>query len=393
VGDVWGFDAERALQHVRRLCHPRGVGTPGEARAADYLMREFASQGLEVQRDPFRLSHFPTTIGSRIVFTICAALTICGALLVAGQPLLALLCWATAAYLVNAPWRVNYWLGGDWPPYGKSANVIARLPGVSAVAPARIIFMAHYDTKSQVMPTAIRVVLVTLVTCTCVFLSGVALLAAAGQIDARGFVLPWAPTIAVVVALACLVANMTGNRCPGALDNGSALGTLLELARSWRPKVEAPADVVWVATGAEEVNLNGAWHYLHQYGHQWNDKPTLLINLECVGAGPKLYFAGHPLAMELAARLAAEMGFAYAPLRVLGAGLDHQPFASRNLPSISVMGDVVRHSFRLHSPRDMDCYVEPAALARAGTFSSQLAWNWAATAGQGAIRSEAVVPA
>jgi hypothetical protein len=129
------------------------------------------------------------------------------------------------------------------------------------------------------------------------------------------------------------------------------------------------------------------------HGHLWQEKPTLLINLECVGAGAKVYLAGQPDALALAQRLAHEMGLPYAHLRVLGAGLDHQPFAARQLPSVSIMGDVVRHAFVMHSQRDTLAVVDAAAMTRAGHFASQLAWHWAATAGRGAVRAEAVVPA
>lgn len=391
--DDWCFDPERAFVHVQRLCHPRGLGTPGELRAIEYVSEEFKGAGLDVHHEPFRLSHFPAAVGSRLVFTVCAVLAVMGALLAPRQPILALICWAMAAYLVNAPWRVTYWLGGNWPPFANSANLIARLPTLRSEAPARVVFMAHYDTKSQLVPTAIRVILVTAVTAICIFLAALALLSAVGHPGPLQTAGNWLPTIIVVVALMGLMANMTGNRSPGALDNGSAVGSLLELARTWRPKLEAPADVLWVATGAEEHGLHGAFTFLASHGHLWNDKPTLLINLECVGANGKTYLAGQPFALAIAQRLATEMGIQHAPLRVLGAGMDHQPFAARNLPCVSILGDVVRHSFALHSSRDNMTLIDQGALARSGALASQLAWHWAATAGQGAVVAEVVAPA
>ena len=65
-----------------------------------------------------------------------------------------------------------------------------------------------------------------------------------------------------MVLLAALALNVTGNSSPGALDNGSAVGTLLELAHGWRPRPELPVEVYWVASGSEEVELDGARHFL-----------------------------------------------------------------------------------------------------------------------------------
>ena len=63
----------------------------------------------------------------------------------------------------------------------------------------------------------------------------------------------------VFVTLAVLAANLTGNRSPGALDNGTGVATLLELARTWRTPVTAPpVEASGRDARAEEVGLDGA---------------------------------------------------------------------------------------------------------------------------------------
>jgi Zn-dependent M28 family amino/carboxypeptidase len=188
---------------------------------------------------------------------------------------------------------------------------------------------------------------------------------------------PWWLAGGAVVLLAGLFFNFTGNRCPGALDNGSAVGTLLELARSWFPEPGVPVEVVWVATGSEEVDLDGARHLLRAHAGWWQDLPTLVINLESVGAGTVTYLAGEPTTLRLAEGIADELAIEHARLSVLGAGMDHEPFAARGLPSVSILGDVVRNSFALHSRRDNLGLIEPTALQRAGRLASHLAWRWA----------------
>jgi len=371
------FDAQRAYDHTRDLCYPRRVGTPGERRAARYISRRFASLGLNATRERFVLSQFPAEIGSRIVFAVCAALVLAGTLIVGASPLAAALAWGLAALLFNAPWRVSHFIGERWPPRTSSENVLATLPESSPAAPARVVFLAHYDSKSQWLPTGVRVALVTAGAGLSAILALLGLAAAIGFPHLLQAIGAWPLAISIFALVVGLLLNFSGNRSPGALDNGSAVGVLLELARSWRPRADAPLEVVWVATGSEEVELDGARHLLRTHADWWEEKPTLLINLESVGAGSHLYLAGEPQALGLARAVADDMALPHASLRVLGAGMDHEPFAVRGLPAVSLLGDVVRTSFALHSSRDDMRLIERSALDRAGRLASELAWHWA----------------
>jgi hypothetical protein len=371
------FVAEHAYEHTRVLCFPRRVGSAGEWRAARYITRQFEVLGLSWWRERFTVSFFPAEVASRVVFLACSLLVGVAALLIASCPLLAAAAAGGAALLVNAPWRVQRFLGRGWPPHVTSENLFASLPKTAKDAPVRVIFLAHYDTKSQVFPTGIRVLLVTLAAGACALLTAVSVAATLGFPALLGEAGPWWLAAAALVCLAGLVLNFTGNRCPGALDNGSAVGTLLELARTWRPEPDAPAEVVWVATGSEEVELDGARHLLEARASWWQDRPTLVINLESVGAGVRVLLAGEPSALRLARETADGLGMEHAPLSVLGAGMDHEPFAARGLPAVSILGDVVRKSFAMHSRRDNLGIIERPALERAGRLAAALAWRWA----------------
>lgn len=377
-GPARPFDPARAYEHARELCYPRRVGTSGERRAARYTFRHLAAAGLRCRRERFSVSFFPAEIGGRIAFAASAALILVGGLAAGRHPVGAAACWSAAGLLVNAPWRLHHYFGDRWPPRTWSQNIFGGLPPAADVTPARVVFTAHYDTKSQVLPTGVRVALVTAAT----LLAG--LLTAFGVAGACGmdrFVTPEVmgpPVVIALVALTGLVVNFSGNRSPGALDNGSAVGVLLELARTWRPRENAPVDVVWVATGSEEVQLDGARHLLAAHGSWWAEKPTLLINLESVGSGPRLYLSGEPLAVGLARTAARELGVEPHSLHVLGAGMDHEPFSASGLPAVSILGDVVRRSFALHSRHDNLGIIDVEALDRAGRLAADVAWRWAA---------------
>lgn len=370
------FDCERAYDHTRALCYPRRVGTPRERRAARYIWRQFAALGLVCEREPFQVSHFPAEIGNRLAFFLASLLALGGVLLLPKLAWVSLGCWALALFAVNAPWRVGKLFGTCWPPCTTSHNVLATLPKSATEAPARIVFMAHYDTKSQLFPTGVRVALVAVVTALCgsgIVLGGLTL----SGVDGMPHGISWFLGGATCVLLAALALNMTGNRSPGALDNASAVGTLLELARGWRPRLEQAVEVYWVASGSEEVGLDGARHFLSRRGSWWLEKPTLLINLESVGAGKLVYLAGEAASLRLAREIATELGVPHGRLRVVGAGMDHEPFAAHGLTAWSILGDVVRHSLVLHTPRDNMRLIDRTALDRAGRLAAHIAWRWA----------------
>jgi len=373
------FEAARAFGHVKRLGYPRRVATPQERRAARYILRTFAALGLGRRRETFPVPLLAREVGTRVVFAVCAIAVLLGAWVVTARPLVAAACWVAAGILVNAPWRLAHALGSGWPTRATSQNLVATLPNPDAaedVVPARVVFMAHYDTKSQALPTGIRVGLVIVATAAC------GLLAAGGLGASVGISSPWEGIVpalpaAVVAILAALSANVTGNLSPGALDNATGLGTLLELARTWRPRPGEPVEALWVATGAEEVGLDGARDFLRRHEGWWREKPTLLINLDSVGAGDRLYLAGEPRARQLAQETADGLGLPRARLCILGAGMDHEPFAARGLAAVSLLGDVVSRSLDLHTRRDTPELVDPSALDRAGRLAAHLAWSWA----------------
>jgi acetylornithine deacetylase/succinyl-diaminopimelate desuccinylase-like protein len=372
------FDAERVERHVRRLSYRRRAGTRGERRAARSIRGRLARYGLSVRRERFAVPHAARELGVRLIFAAAVVAVALGTRLLALQPLLATACWLSAGVLLNAPWTLLRGLGARWPRGLVSANVVARLGGRAACrAPARVVFMAHYDAKSQVLPTGLRVAAVVSATGLCGLLGMLGLAAALGlpawDLAGCANALGWG----VSVLIGLLAANVTGDRSPGALDNATGVGTLLELARTWRPAPDAPVEVLWVATGAEEVGLEGARHFLARHEAWLRRKPTLIVNLDSVGAGPRLYLAGEAEALGLASSTADALGIAWSRLRVLGAGMDHEPFAAHGIAAVSVLGDVVAHSLALHSRRDTPDRIDPAALQRAGLLATEIARAWA----------------
>ena len=370
------FESERAAGHVEAIGYPRRVGSVGERRAARYILRQFAAAGLERSREAFAIAPVWTEIGRGLTHALAAGLVLLGTSLAHSHPILAAIAWMLAARRVNAPWR--FASGFVTAPFARSAsqNLLARRPGTTSVPSVRVVFVAHYDSKSQPIPTGVRVGLVIGATVGCLGLAAAYLLASLGGWPTLEALRP-APLAWIVVGLlAILGANRIGDRSPGVIDNGSGVGTLLELARTWRPDPGLEVDAVWVATGSEELGLEGARDLVDRHGHWWNEAPTLLINLESVGAGDRVYLAGEPGAVALAEEAADRLAIPRARLRILGAGMDHQPFSSRGLASLSLLGDVVKTSFAFHSRRDDLGLLDLPALDRAGQLAAEIADAW-----------------
>jgi hypothetical protein len=371
------FDADRAVRLLNRLAFPRAVGSSGEALAARLVGRAMARAGRPAVRERFPVGIAARRIGSLLTFLGSAALVGAGLLAVLRWPVIAPACFLGAGHLANAPWIVTRSLADRGRARVWSHNLVAwpvEEPG--GPSPARVVFLAHHDSKSQRLPTGVRVALVVLVTAGCLVLSLLGAVEAAlpgaigGEAMAGGSGL-------VVLCLSGLMLNTSGNRSPGALDNASGLAVMLELARSWRPREGRPIEAVFLASGAEEVGLDGARAFLLR--HEWwlRERPTLLINLESVGAGGRVLLAGAAGAVAMAERVAAGLEVPTARFRILGAGMDHEPFAAAGLDALSLLGDVVGNSAALHSPRDHGRLIDRAALARAASLASHLAWAWA----------------
>lgn len=373
---VPGLNVPQLDRLAREVAYPRRVGTPGERRAARWVANWFRQSGLRPRRQRFSVGLLGRELGSVLAFAGCLGLLLAGLGLRLVSPWAAAVAWVAGAWLVRSPWRVSGVVSNRVRSRLWTTNVMADWSPDGSAGARRVVFMAHYDTKSQWLPTGLRVV------CVVVASAGFGLLAVVGGL--LGLVVDsvphWlVPLLAVptglgAVALAC---NRTGNRSPGVLDNASGLAVMLDLARDWRPPPEADLEVVWVATGAEEVGLDGARAFLAEFEWWWREKPTLLINLDSVGRGDSVRLSGEPSAVRLAERVASDVGIATRRFAVVGAGMDHEPFAARGLESITLLGDVVGASLHMHSRRDDARLLEPAALDRAARLAREMANAWA----------------
>lgn len=83
----------------------------------------------------------------------------------------------------------------------------------------------------------------------------------------------------------------TARGSPGAMDNASGIGLLIELAARLRQQA-TPYSLVFVAFGAEETGLYGSQHYLEELDGTERRATLGMINLDGVAGGKRLYLYG-----------------------------------------------------------------------------------------------------
>lgn len=74
----------------------------------------------------------------------------------------------------------------------------------------------------------------------------------------------------------------------GADDNASGVGAMLEIAERIRP-FKRDYDLVFIAFGAEELNLLGADHYVNQMSAEDKARTVAMVNFDSLIVGDKMY--------------------------------------------------------------------------------------------------------
>ena len=256
-------------------------------------------------------------------------------------------------------WRISIERAYDIGPSFESANVVASRPPRRTPA-LHLVFLAHLDSKSTRYATfwpAIAMLAALAWLLMAAVLSGAAALAGATvpvAVSAVGY--------ALVVALLVVSWNPAGNASPGAMDNATGLAVLGELARTLpRDSALASAGLTFVATGAEEAGLVGAFRWIGAHESELDPCRTVFVNVDSVGVGSGLLALDAngetPDGRSLTAVLAAVARSEGVRLRIVpflpGVGVDTMPIAARGFPTVSLLGEVLgAASRRIHSAAD-----------------------------------------
>ena len=244
-------DTAELRANVESLARPRLSGTEGAAEVEQVVRERFEAMGYETEPLPFGFSAWPGRFGLPAAGVILLLTGVLGAWLVpAGQPVPALVILLAGLGLALLPLLL---LGRAIRsvPWGRieTSNLLFRKPGAR---PAWIV-MAHRDSKSQLVPTALRTAAIALAGAAWLALVVLAAMWFAG--DEYRF--PSVALVAGVVLALCglvLALSWAANSSPGALDNASGLAALLATAG----RVGNGGDVAFLITDGEELGLAGA---------------------------------------------------------------------------------------------------------------------------------------
>lgn len=263
-------------RHLAALAkEPRPAGSDAEDRARRWAELVLRDAGFVVSREAFTYSAFPGRYGTPIGGAVGGATVLCAAWqgLARGSGGGALFALLIGVALLLALARVMLGDGVLALPLlrARSVNVVATRAGSTP----RAWLVAHTDSKSQPLPSLVRVAGVTLL----VGALALALVAAALQLAA----LPnrtawWVAILAALVGAVPVMASVVGARSAGALDNASGVAAVLRAAELLDPR----AAVGVLLPSAEELGLAGARAWARARAQDGAHAPGVALNCDGV---------------------------------------------------------------------------------------------------------------
>ena len=371
------YDAKLAYYHITQLAFPRLVDSVGEAEAQDYIVAQFTALGLDVSWEPFSFTKFPAEVLPRIL----SALFVPVVLFVPwfGERFPLLLCFACLLSLAIAlfftQWQKRLEGLYDVGKRYRTENIIAKNGAKSDGNTPAFLFVAHYDSKSQVLPIAVRAVSCGVAITGLLVLTTLLLIKLLTHVWLPNYIL-WGVAGITILCLLLLQINLTRNHSPGGFDNASGVGTMLEIARVVMARDEK-TPITFLATGAEEYGMCGALRYVQAHADTYNRENTYVINLDGLGVGNGVNLVtryGIPptrttralsdLFQASGEALGIQVSDRYLPI---GVGLDSIPIASRGFEVVTLTaGAVGGVALKIHSKQDRSELLNEDSLQQAG---------------------------
>ena len=273
---------------TKKLAFPRLVGSDGEIKAREIVIDEFKKAGYDkVEQDPFITSFHIWTL-TRYIFLVMGAGLILLALSLYINPYLTFILLILELYFSFKALKI-----AGSSKVSKNSRFVYQTENIFTSTnnqnpKAKIIFMAHYDSKSQSFSPSTRILIFTFSIFGSLILYLIYLILSLLRIIINFNI----PILNNILLDACLVIaivgalnyfNKTGNKSSGAFDNAAAVGTIMELARFYKSHPNKNVDILFLCTSAEELNLGGATDFIHRYKDDFNKETTFFINLDLVG--------------------------------------------------------------------------------------------------------------
>ena len=371
------YDAQCAYHHITQLAIPRLAGSAGEAETQDYIVQQFTELGLDVSWEPFVFTKFPAEVLPRILsaFFILIVLSVPWF----GERFPIPVCFACVLSLTIAmfftQWQKRLEGLYDVGRRHRTENIVATNNANRDNNTPAFLFVAHYDSKSQVLPIAVRMVAYGIAIVGLIALTIVMLVKVIALIWLPNYIV-WSIAGITSFCLLLLQINLTENRSPGGFDNASGVGVMLEVARVMMARDEKKS-VTFLAAGAEEYGMCGALRYIQAHVDEYDRENTYVINLDGLGVGNGVNLItryGIPptrttrtlrnLFRTSSEALGIRASERYLPI---GVGLDSIPIASRGFETVTLTArGVGRVALKIHSKQDRSELLNAESLQQVG---------------------------
>ena len=371
------YAAARAYKHITQLAIPRLVDSTGESEAQDYIVEQFTALGFDVSWESFSFTKFPAEVLPRIISVLFVPIVLSVPWIGDRFPILVCLACLLSLFIAVffTQWQKRFEGLYDVGKRLCTENIIAtngrKRDGNTPV----LLFVAHYDSKSQTLPIAVRAVSYGIAIIGLVALTVVGVIKVGTGVWLPNYIV-WFVAGITVFCLLLLQVNLTENRSPGAFDNASGVGTMLEVARVVMA-LDEEKPITFLATGAEEYGMCGALRYIQAHADEYDRENTYVINLDGLGVGNGVNIVtryGVP-PVRTTRRLAALFRASGESLGIpvserylpIGVGLDSIPIASRGFETVTLMARGVGSvALKVHSKQDQSELLNEESLQRIG---------------------------
>jgi hypothetical protein len=390
------FNPSRALEYARYFSRPRHVGTREEKIIAQEISGQLEQLGYSVQNQDFQFSTaFERVLMVEIFLGLVLILVV---LLTSGInrwfTLLPTGLLMVLILLINPVNRrvqrnsfgpavrggTSIWSSLCWKlgAHYETRNIVAVLSAARFdLNLPHLYLVAHYDSKSQYLPLAMRIALFVLV------IAGSLVFSALVVFNLLlGTLIPiiLATGILVIISGIPLLFLNYGNASAGAIDNASGLGLVLHLAvlLAGRLELYGKLGVTILITSAEELAVKGALAHVQENEMQLRNQASggglHVLNFDGIGVDGKLYLVGRERKNEqgtnaglshLVRDCAVESGISLGRFSLPGALFDHVPFADAGFDAITMVG-IGRDSFSVHTAGDSPDKLNEGGIDQAG---------------------------
>jgi len=274
---------------------PRGPGTEGERKAAEYIARELKRMGYNVEWQGFKTTRdnlylLPLQVAVLLCFSASISLKYGGLFNILAL-LLSIL--GLSLFLLEVS---GVPIETSFMPRYQSQNVFTRF---NDSGKKLIIVSAHYDTQRASILFHPKLVdylgVVSKAIFACFLMVPIGILLSVFNIHSIAEVFLRAGLVATaIITVLMFFCEVTGRYVQGANDNGSGVALTLALAEYFanhRSEFPENVDIVFLFTGSEEAGVRGMKHFIKTYS-KILPRDTQFIILDNLGAGKITFLEG-----------------------------------------------------------------------------------------------------